>query len=121
MALKDEVLILAPQLSTLPVSMLDKVTERVAVKLEATLFGADIEEAREYMAAHQLSLLQRALSTHGAGGSVASMGSSRQNISFSNLATTAGLEYLNQTAYGQHLISLMKESIVPVMTVQPGS
>jgi len=117
MALKDDVLIIASQLTPLGDPLLDKVCDRVLEKLDPTLFGTDLAEAQENYAAHVLTLYQRAIAAQGSGAAIASMGSSRQSISYVNPTTTAGRANLSSTAYGMMVLSLMDDNIAAVMVV----
>lgn len=79
-----------------------------ASRLSAATWGQVYAEACARLAAHMLTLSNRAAMTEGApGGTVASMGTARWSISFGALPARSSEEAsLASTVHGQHLLEL---------------
>lgn len=116
---KDNIIAIAPELSKVPISMM----ELVLADIENTVgsnFGARQEEAQRYLGAHLLTLLNPdSGSNPDAVGGVKSERNEEVQIQYDGLAGLKDKNRLDTTKYGVMFNQITKQSIIPFMTITP--
>lgn len=115
MTIKSEVLLIAPELSSINDDLFDLVIADATRQVSTASVGRNVAEARRYLTAHILTLLTAPGASSGASGSIDSKTAGDVSVSYSNAKSSISgqITRYDLTIYGQRYIQLLRRKIVP--------
>lgn len=117
---KDNVLIIAPELSTVDNTLWDLLLSDVSNHISSSVFGSKTEEAARYWVAHRLTLLNDK-STSNVSGPITKhrVGDVMKEYVRLQSVNSSESDYL-RTAYGSTFLSIRKSCVIAFDSVPPG-